>query len=127
MIALLTALGLSESISRRLAPFVAILAALLILGLLWAVWDHFDDKEAIDRDRLEANADALEGQAKAEAAAAAERARNIVTNFEQTGEFHDAIHDPRAGDSADPAVRLACQQLRNDGQDTTAIPECGRR
>lgn len=127
MISILTALGLSQRIAARSAPWVAGALAIALLAALWAIWDHFDDKEAVRVDRLEANAGALETQAAAETAAAAERARNMVTNHQQTGDFHDAIHSPRPGDSGDPAVRLACQQLRNDGQDTAAIPECGGR
>ena len=107
-------------------------AGLILLGIValigaMLIWDHFDDREVIARDRLEANAGALADQSQAETAAAAERARNLVTNFEQRGEFHDANNEPRAGDSVDPAVRLACKPLRNDGQDTAAIPECGGR
>lgn len=127
MIGILTALGLSQRIAARLAPWVAGALAIALLAALWALWDHFDDKAAVRADRLEANDGARGRQVEAETGAAAERARNMVTNHQQRGDFHGAIHSPRPGDSSDPAVRFACQQLRNDGQDTAAIPECGGR
>lgn len=127
---LLARFGVAEAAAKRLAPVAAVLGVIAILGLLWAAWgvfDHFNDRQAIKEDRLEANNAALEAQLKAETKAAAERLRNADTNRETERAYEDAILDPKTGDHADPAVRLACEQLRRDGQDTTGIPECGGR
>lgn len=130
IIALLARLGIGDAAARKLAPFAAIVAGIAFLGLLWGavqVWDYFDDKAAIRADRIEANNAALEAQLDAEAAAAKERLRNAVTNRETVEALTDAILEPEPGDSPDPDVRLACEQLRRDGQDTTGIPACGGR
>ncbi len=127
---LLVRFGLSDAIAKKLAPLAALAAVLAILGLLWGavqVWDHFDDRAAIAQDKLEGNNAMLEQQLEAAAGAAAEALRNAETNRDTKEALENAIHEPEPGDSADPDVRLACEQLRLDGQDTTGIPECGRR
>lgn len=128
--ALLARWGLSGAMAKRLAPVAAIIAFVAFLGLLWGAWqvfDHFNDRAAIRQDRLESNNAALEAQLAAAAAAAKERLRNAQTNSETVEALTDAILEPEPGDSADPDVRLACQQLRLDGQDTSRIPGCGGR
>lgn len=127
MIGILTTLGLSQRVAAKVAPWAAFAVIALLALLSVKIWDHFDDREAVRVERLEANDAARDRQVEAETDAAAERARNMVTNHQQTGDFHGAIHSPHPDDSSDPAVRLACQQLRNDGQDTAAISECGGR
>lgn len=130
IITLLARWGLSEGLAKKLAPIAALIGVFAILGVLWGavkVWDHFDDKAAIERDRIEANNTALEAQLKAAEASAKEALRNAETNRETKEAFDDAIYNPQLGDSPDPDVRLACEQLRRDGQDTTAISECGER
>lgn len=127
---LLARFGLSDALAKKLAPLAALAGVLAILSLLWGawqVWDYFDDRAAIEQDKLEANNAMLEAQLDAAAAAAAEALRNAETNRETKEALTDAIFEPEPGDSADPDVRLACEQLRLDGQDTTGIPECGRR
>lgn len=128
--ALLVRWGLKEATAKLLAPAAAGAAVLAILALLWAAWgvfDHFNDRQAIEQDRLESNNAALEAQLEAEQAAAAERLRNAKTNSETERAFEDAILVPKPGDDPDPAVRLACERLRRDGQDTTGLPGCGGR
>jgi hypothetical protein len=130
VITLLTRFGLTDALAKKLAPFAAALAVIAFLSLLWGawqVWDYFDDRAAIKADRLEGNNAALEAQLEADAAAARERLRNAATNSETKEALQDAIDQPEPGDSPDPDVRLACEQLRLDGQDTTAIPGCGGR
>lgn len=130
IVTLLVRWGLKDALARRLAPFAAIAAALMLLAALYGafrVWDWFDDRAAVQADRDKANAAMLERQMKANDRAAGERSDNAITNAEQERAYVDAIHSPKPGDSADPAVRLACEQLRRDGQDTTGLPECGGR
>lgn len=127
---LLASLGLSARVAQRLAPVVAGIAALAILASLWGAWqvfDWWDDRAAIERDRIKANNDTLARQLDAAEAAARERLRNARTNDETVEALNDAILDPKPGDHPDPGVRLACEQLRRDGQDTAGIPECGGR
>lgn len=130
IITLLVRWGLKEALAKKLAPFAAIAAAFAFLGLLWGAWqvfDHFNDRAAIEQDKLESNNAMLEEQLKAQDAAAAERLRNADTNRETERAFDDAILFPETGDDPDPAVRLACERLRRDGQDTTRVPGCGGR
>lgn len=130
IITLLVRFGLAGDLAKKLAPFAAAAAALAILGLLWGawqVWDHFDDKAAIEADRLEGNNAALKAQLEAAETAARERLRNAETNTETKEALTDAIQDPEPSDHPDPDVRLACEQLRLDGQDTSGFPECGGR
>jgi hypothetical protein len=130
IVTLLVRWGLKETLAKRLAPFAAIAAALALLPALWGafqVWDWFDDRAAIEQDKLEANNAMLEEQLKAEETAAAERLRNAETNRETERAYEDAILIPKSGDDPDPAVRLACERLRRDGQDTTGVPGCGGR
>ncbi len=127
---LLLVLGVGDAAAKRLAPLGALAGVLAILSLLWAAWgvfDHFNDKAAIERDRIEANNAVLAAQLAAAEAAAKERLRNAQTNSETVEALTDAIFNPAPGDSADPDVRLACEQLRRDGQNTTGIPQCGGR
>lgn len=130
ILALLGRWGLSERAAKVAAPFVAALAVLVILTALWGSWqvfDYFNDRAAVKQDRIEANNKAMKAQLEAAETAARERLRNARTNDEEVEAYTDAIYNPQPGDSADPGVRLACEQLRRDGQDTTAIPECGGR
>ena len=127
IIGLLVRWGLKESVADKMAPWVAAALLFAFLGAILATWDYFDDRAAVRADRAKANAAMLERQMEANARAAGERSDNAITNAEQEGAFHDAIHEPKPGDSADPAVRLACEQLRRDGQDTSGLSECGGR
>lgn len=127
---LLLAFGASDALAKRLAPLGALAGFLAILSLLWAAWqvfDHFNDRAAIEQDKLESNNAVLEEQLTAQDAAAAERLRNADTNRETERAYEDAILVPKSGDDPDPAVRLACERLRRDGQDTTRVPGCGGR
>jgi hypothetical protein len=124
---LLARWGLKESVAGKLAPWVAGLGVLAILAASVAAWDWFDDRAAIRADRDKANAAMLERQIQANDRAAGERADNAITNSEQERAFNEAIFEPQPGDSVDPAVRLACEQLRRSGQDTSSLSECGRR
>lgn len=127
---LLARFGVADALAKKLAPFAAIAAAFAFLGLLWGAWqvfDHFNDRAAIEQDKLESNNAMLEEQLKAQDAAAAERLRNADTNRDTERAYEDAILVPKSGDDADPAVRLACERLRRDGQDTTRVPGCGGR
>ena len=126
-IALLGRLGLSDERSEKLAPWALGFAGIVLLGALFAIWDHFDDRDAIERDRLEGNNAALEAQVEAEVEAGEQRVEDLAEQIRQQEDYQDAIDNPEAGDSDDPAVRLACERLRNDGQDTRAIPGCGGR
>lgn len=127
IVTLLVRWGLKEARAEKLAPLVALAAAVAILAALWTGYDWFNDRAAVQADRAKANAAMLERLIKANDRAAGERGDNAITNAEQEQAYDDAIHKPQPGDSADPAVRLACEQLRRDGQDTTGLPECGRR
>lgn len=130
IIGLLVRFGLAEAAAKRLAPFAVVAGVLAILGLLWAAWgvfDHFNDKAAIEQDRLEGNNAVLEKQLETEAAAAAERLRNAETNSDNRRAYEDAILFPKRDDDADPAVRLACERLRRAGEDTSGLPGCGGR
>lgn len=127
---LLARWGLSERVAKVLAPVAAGVAAIAFLASLWGAWqvfDWFNDRAAVKADRIESNNAALEAQLEAAEAAALEALRNAETNRETKEALEDAIFQPEPGDSADPDVRLACEQLRLDGQDTSAIPECGNR
>lgn len=127
IITLLVRAGLSSAFAKRAAPWVAALALFAILGAVVAAWDYFDDRAAVRRATIEANNKALEAQIKAEESASRERLRNAETNSETRRSYEDAILVPRAGDSDDAGVRLACERLRRAGHDTTGLPGCGRR
>lgn len=130
IVGLLARFGLSDALAKKLAPFAAIPVAAAFLTALWGAWqvfDHFNDRAAIEQDKLESNNAVLEKQIEAREAAAAERVRNAETNSETERAYDDAILFPKAGDSDDAGVRLACERLRRDGQDTTSIPGCGGR
>lgn len=127
---LLARWGLSSEAAKKLAPLAAAAGVLAILGLLWAAWgvfDHFNDRAAVREATLEQNAKALEDQIQANDNAAAERLRNAETNGETERAYEDAILVPKAGDSDDPGVRLACERLRRAGHDTADLPGCGGR
>lgn len=130
IVSLLLRWGLKEGVAKKLAPFAAAAAVIVILTALWGawqVWDYFDDRAAVQADRDKANLDMLERQLRANDNAADARTADALTNAEQEKAYVEAIHNPKPGDSADPAVRLACEQLRRDGQDTSGLPECGGR
>jgi hypothetical protein len=127
---ILANLGLSQRVAERWAPLVAAglaIGALAGLGGGVALWFHFHDKHVVAADRQAANLDALQGQATADAHAADQRVQDALAGKDQEQAYDQAIHHPQAGDSGDPGVRLACERLRRDGQDTAAIPACGGR
>ena len=93
----------------------------------YRLWLHHHDKQMVATDRAAAKLDALQGQAKADAHAADQRVQDALANKDEEEAYASAISQPVAGDSADPGVRLACERLRRDGQDTAAIPACGGR
>lgn len=124
---LLARWGMSEAKAARFAPVVAAAGVLVLLAALWPVYDHFNDRAAIKRDRIETNAKVRERQLEAAEKAARERLRNDRTNRDLVEAYTDAINHPEPGDHVDPGVRLACEQLRRDGQDTSGFPECGGR
>jgi hypothetical protein len=127
IVALLARWGLSRSLALRLAPWVAGAVLIAILGLLWAAHNHFSNRAAVRADRERANAAMIERQIEANEAASVERLRNAETNRNLQRSYEDAILVPKAGDSDDPAVRLACERLRRSGQDTSGLPACGGR
>lgn len=127
IIGLLVRWGLKESVAGKLAPWVAGIAAIALLAAAVAVWDYFDDRAAVKQATLEANNAALEAQIRAEDRAARERGRNAETNSQTERAYEDAILVPKAGDSDDPGVRLACERLRRAGHDTSAVSGCGGR
>lgn len=127
VVALLARWGVKEGLAGKLAPWVAGVALFAILAALWAAYDHFNDRQAIERDRLEADNTLLEAQIRTQDAAAAERLRNADTNSETERAFDDAILFPKSDDDPDPAVRLACERLRRSGEDTSSLPGCGGR
>ena len=124
---LLGILGFSADLARKLAPWAMGLAALLLVISAFAIWNHSDNAAAIERDRLEANNDQLVGQVDADAAAADQRVEDVIAQIQQEEAYVDAITEPEPGDSPDPGVRLACEQLRRQGENTAAIPACGGR
>lgn len=119
--------GLSTDLARKLAPWALGASALLLAIGAFVVWHHFDNAAAIERDQLEANNEQLEGQIAADTAAADQRVEDVIAQIQQEEAYVDAITEPQPGDSPDPAVRLACEQLRQQGEDTTTISACGGR
>lgn len=126
-IGILARLGLSRRLSEKMAPWALGALLLLLAALCVAIWDHYDDEAAIERDRLKGNVEQLEDQLKADGAAADQRLQDAAAQRDQEDAYHDAIANPQAGDAGDPDVRLACEQLRRAGKDTSGLPACGGR
>lgn len=127
MITWLIGKGLSERAAKAMAVGAAIFAFLAVAVPAVLLWDYFDDKEAVEKDRLAGNNKALTARLEAAEQSAREALENQATNADLVEAYNDAIDNPKPGDSDDPDIRLACEQLRRDGQDTTTIPECGKR
>lgn len=115
--------GVPEALRKPLLYLGAILAALALLGLLKGCYD----RSVIREHDTEVNLAAEKGAREADTKAADQRLKDAATNLEQERALNDAIDNPKTGDPADPGVRLACEQLRQSGQDTTTIPACGGR
>lgn len=123
----LLALGLSQGRAEKVAPWAV--AALLFVsaaagGLLWL---HFHDRQVVAHATDKGNVDQLQHQVKADAKAADQRLKDAAAQTQQQEAYRDAIDKPKPGDAVDPDVRLACEQLRRSGQDTTRLPACGGR
>jgi hypothetical protein len=124
---LLAAVGLSDRLSARLAPWVAGAAAIALVASVMALAVHWVGRSAVKADRAKANVEALERKAKASERAADQRLIDHRVNREQEKAYEDAIERPLVGDSDDPGVRLACERLRRAGKDTSDVPGCGGR
>lgn len=124
---LLGKFGLAESAAKKVAPWAAAALFALLVVAGWSIFDHFNDRAAIEQDRLESNVEQLEGQVAADTKAADQRMADLQAQQEQEKALDNAIENPLPGDSDDPHVRLACERLRRDGQDTSNLPTCGGR
>lgn len=130
VLGILANLGLSQRVAKLAAPFVLAGAALVALAALYGLgtlWLHHHDRAVVAADRQASDIKAAKGQASADAHAADQRLEDVVKQKEQEKAYADAIAHPAAGDSDEPGVRLACEQLRRAGKDTAAIPACGGR
>lgn len=111
----LAGMGLSESISRKVAVGVLIVGVALLVAVSGALWLHFHDKGVIEADRAEANAEFRGRQVEAEReAGAAKHARDAADAAEQD-EMEGMVDEAQAdGRSAADDV---WQWLWGDGQD----------
>lgn len=124
---ILVKLGLKESGAEKVAPWVAGALLCVLAALSAGLWLHFHDRKVIAQDRQGANLAAVKGQSTADAHAADQRVKDALANRDQEETYAKAIHTAQPGDSSDPDVRLACEQLRRAGKDTKSIPACGGR
>ncbi|CDO35829.1 hypothetical protein [Novosphingobium sp. KN65.2] len=123
----LVGLGLSRSAGTKAAPWIAGFALCLLVVAVFTLAVSAIRADAVKKDRAASDLEALQGQAKADARAADQRLKDDRAQRAQEDDYHDAVERPAPGDSDDAGVRLACERLRHDGQDTTAIPACGGR
>lgn len=123
----LVGLGLSRSAATKTAPWIAGSALCLLVAAALALVVQSIRADAVNDDRAASDLEALQGQANADARAADQRLKDDRSQRAQEDDYHDAVESPIPGDSDDAGVRLACERLRRDGQDTTAIPACGGR
>ena len=123
----LVARGLGARAARAVATAGLFAAVIALAGGAGALWLHFHDKGVVQRADDAANLAAEKGARAADDAAARRRMNDQTTNRDQEEAYADAIHAPQAGDSDDPAVRLACERLRRAGFDTAAVSGCGGR
>lgn len=126
IIRLLAGFGLSERVSKIAAPFVALLAGIVLLSALgglgwgaWQVFDYFNDRDAIQRDRTEREAveaaAALEAERRATAAEAVrqgERTAASAETIKQLEEIEDADPETAAGPAA-AGSRTVADRLRD--------------
>lgn len=123
----LVGLGLSRNAATKATPWIVGIALCLLVAAALVLAVRSIRADAVNDDRVASDLEALQGQANADARAANQRLKDDRAQRAQEDDYHDAVESPAPGDSHDAGVRLACERLRRDGQDTTAIPACGRR
>lgn len=103
-------------------PWVVVTAAILLLVGTGILAKRAYDSAIVSHAVTQANNRTLQKQVEANEAGADERLQDqqIISEIEKG--FSDAIHNPRPCDPPDPAVRLACQRLRNAGYGETSLP-----
>lgn len=121
---MIAALALRLGISRRLLVGGLILIAIVGAIVAWNVWLSNHDEAVVETDRLEANAAAREIESKAKDQAAIEKASDDLASRNAEKELDHATD--ALPDTMPTARRLAraCQQLRAQGTDTSALPQC---
>ena len=88
----------------------AILIAAAIVAFL--IWDHFDDKQAVQQAEQKREAKA----APAREQASEERVSDAAKNAVQQENYREAIESAPGGELSPAARALACQRLRNIGR-----------
>jgi hypothetical protein len=108
---LLSFFGLSDKLAKKFAPLGLALIIIMMIGLLvggFMLWDHFDDKAAVEADR-----NASKAVAVSKAREADERAQRAAT-----GKSEDIRHgNERAREAAsgsDDPLRDALDSLRTE-------------
>lgn len=113
---------LSAAALKKFGPFVAIaLAVVLILGVAYCK-GNAAGKQKAENARLERELQVTEDVGVANSAAADTRVLDSITLAEQKKELQDAISN---GEDADTLRRRrGCVILRQQGRDTSRVPEC---
>lgn len=103
IVKVLTGWGATERAAKLLAPFVLGLAVLALLGALWGAWELFDwwdDRQAIQRDRAAANAEFRGKQIEAERAAGGNKTARDRAEDDRQRDLQEELDDAEAaGDS----------------------------
>lgn len=113
--------------ARWLVPLGAGLALVALLWGGWAVFDHFNDRDAVERAVTKANEKDLESTIEANDAASEERLSDDRRLNEAERSARDAIDTAEGGRPSAAAIALNCQRLRREGYADDQLPApCGR-
>lgn len=97
----------------RLPRAAHIAIGLVALIAAFLIWDHFDDKAAVNDFEAEQEAKAAPAREKA----AEQRAQDAIINTKSEEDMHHAIDSaPKGGDLSPAAHALACERLRKLGR-----------
>lgn len=125
MISWIVARGLSERAAKAAAIATCLIAVLLILASLrgaWAIFDWFNDRDAVEKAVNKANVDALDTAREADDQAARTAQADEQVISDQAQEAIDAIENAQGGAPSAAAVAHNCQRLRAYGFEGTDLP-----
>ena len=99
----------------------------VLVFVAFSLWISDVKDDAVQKDRVERNAETLETNAKSHERAAVQRSRDVQYTHKLEEDYLDVIHEEpaRTGPSA-AHVRLNCERLRKAGYLDADLPEsCG--
>ncbi|MXO64843.1 hypothetical protein [Altericroceibacterium endophyticum] len=117
-------MALVKTIARfvGLRPWVVITAGLVVLLAAGTIGKCTYDRQVIADHVSQANNQTLSRTIETNDEAASEQLADHDRLSILQRNYDDALHDPPAGSSLDPRIRIDCQRLRHAGYGETDLP-----